>query len=106
MGDYPFSVKSAQDYLHPEKTLADLVRLRQVSSARQAAEWGMRGLPENSPRRKDRMVYEERGGKRRILISVVKLFTLQAGLVGSNEILSWYMPHLGSGTNQLLFFER
>lgn len=100
---YTFEIKSAQNHLNPAKKLVDVVRLRQVTSSRQAEEWEMLALKGSFSRLKDRMVYEERQERRIILVSVVKLFNFRARLVGINQMLSLYMPHLGPEANRLFF---
>jgi len=77
--------------------------LRQATSARQASEWGMRALQGSFPRLKDRLLYEDRGERKLILLSTVWLFNLCARRVGINQILSSYMPHLSPEANHVLY---
>ena len=101
-GQYPVLIKSAQDQLGSANDLAHVVRLRQAASAGQASEWGMRALQSSFPRLKDRILYEQRGERKLILLSIVKIFSLRSRLVGFNQILSSYMPHMSIEANQIL----
>lgn len=64
---------------------------------------GIRVIQGSFPRLKDRMLYEERGERKLILPSIVRLFNLRARLVGINQLNSSYVPHLGPEANHLLF---
>ncbi len=66
----------------------------QATSLRQSAEWGMRALKSSFPRLRDRMIFETRGDRKVILYTMVLLYNLRARLVGINQILSTFMPHL------------
>lgn len=100
-GNYPFLIKSAQDE-QGASTALENVQLRQATSVRQASEWGMRGFQGSFPRIKDRFIYEERGERKLMLWCTVLLFNLRTKLVGLNQILSTYMPHLGAEANLFL----
>lgn len=71
-----------------------------ATSARQTAEWGMRGLQASFPRLKDRFVYEERGERRITLKMLLLLYNMRARMVGINQIRNTYMPHLIQDANQ------
>eukprot|EP00171_Calliarthron_tuberculosum_P022248 IDg22248t1 len=90
-GRYPFVLKSAQDETSAEGA-AEVIKLRQATSARQASEWGMRALQGSFPRIKDQFIYEERGERKLMLLVLVHLFNFRARRVGINQILSSYMP--------------
>jgi ribosomal protein S30 len=74
-------------------------RLRDATSVRQMAEWGMRGLQGSFPRLKDRLIYEERGERKIILHLIVLLYNFCASTVGINQIQSSFMPHLERSAN-------
>ena len=97
-GHYPFLITSAQDETRPESA-EELIQIRQAAAARQASEWGMRAFQGTFPRMKDRFVYEENGEQRLVLLCTVHLFNLRTRLVGINQILTTYMPHLSSEAN-------
>ena len=100
---YPFLLKSSQDcVVGSEGTRESIATLRQATSARQASEWGMRAFKGTFPRLKDRFVYEERGERKVVLMCVVLLYNLRSRLVGINQILHSYMPHLSAEANMLL----
>lgn len=101
-GQYPFLNKSSQDPFIDSENAEDVIRYQQATSARQASEWGMRALQGSFPRLKDRMIYEERGERKLILVSMVRLFNIRARLVGINQIQSVYMPHLEREANHIL----
>ena len=104
--DYPFIIKSS-----PNPTLAEgETRARRhemvamqiaATSMRQSAEWGMRAVQSSFPRLKDRFNYEERGERKRVLMSIFLLYNLRTRLVGINQILNVYMPHLNKNANAL-----
>lgn len=100
---YPFLLKSSQDcVVGSDGTRESIVTLRQATSARQASEWGMRAFQGTFPRLKDRFVYEERGERKAVLTCMVLLYNLRSRLVGINQILHSYMPHLSVEANHLL----
>lgn len=101
-GDFPYLIKSSQDYLGVARSAADIRFLRQATSARQAAEWGMRAFQSSFPRLKDRLEYEERGERRLILDTCALLYNLRARLVGINQLRSVYMPGLERNVDELL----
>lgn len=99
---YPFLIKSAQDHLMAGGNAEQIMLFRQATSARQASEWGMRSFQGTFPRLKDRMIYEEGGERKLILLTTVLLFNLRADLVGVSQILSTYMPHMSVEANLFL----
>lgn len=101
-GTYPFLIKSAQDPLLAGDDVTSVIRFQQATSARQASEWGMRAFQGSFPRMKDRFVYEEKGERKLMLLSTILLFNLRTRLVGINQILNSYMPHLGVEANLFL----
>ena len=68
---YPFLVKSGSDSSATTADAFEFVTEKQATSARQAAEWGMRALQGSFPRLKERPVFENRGERQIILISIV-----------------------------------
>lgn len=100
-GLYPFLIKSSQD-IPVSHDFDDVLLIRQATSARQASEWGMRAFQGSFPRIKDRLVYEERGERKVILHTLVLLFNLRTRLVGINQILGTYMPHLSVEANEFM----
>lgn len=100
---YPFLIKSAQDcVVGSDGTIESIMTLRQATSARQASEWGMRAFQGTFPRLKDRFIYEERGERKVVLMCMVLLYNLRSRLVGINQILHSYMPHLSVEANHIL----
>lgn len=108
-GDYPFLIKSSQDHFPIAENLtiasSTIAEARQATSARQAFEWDMRALQGTFPRLKDRLFYEERGERKRILLCTVLLFIFRTRLIGINQILSKYMQHLSVEAKHLLGLE-
>ena len=92
-GRYPFLVKSAQDETSAE-TPEEVNTIRQATSFRQSAEWGMRMFQGSFPRMKDRFIYEERGERKLMLLLTVLLFNVRTKLVGLNQIQTVFMPFL------------
>jgi hypothetical protein len=73
---------SAQDDVSIAAKPEKLLRLRQATSVRQSAEWGMRVFQRSFPRLKNAMSYEERGERRLILESTILLSSFRAHQVG------------------------
>lgn len=101
-GQYPFLIKSAQDHLSAGNNCEEIIMFRQATSVRQASEWGMRSFQSTFPRMKDRFIYEEKGERKLVLLSTILLFNLRTSLVGINQILSSFMPHMGIEANLFL----
>ena len=100
---YTFLIKSSQDcVVGSDGTRESIATFRQATSARQASEWAMRAFQGSFPRIKDRFVYEERGERKAVLLSMVLLYNLRSRLVGINQILHTYMPHLSVEANHFL----
>ena len=100
---YPFLIKSSQDYLNVAGDHPEMVQvMRKATSARQGSEWGMRSFKCTFPQLKDQIVYEENGERKLILLTTVLIFNLRSKLVGVNQILNTYMPHLGTDANNFL----
>lgn len=53
------------------------------------------------PKLRDRFVYEERRERKPMLLTVVMLHNLRSILVGIDQILNIYMPHLSAEANML-----
>jgi hypothetical protein len=100
----PFLIKSSQDYLvstmptRQEQRL-DLQRKRQVTSMRQAAEWGMRAIQSSFPHLKDTFVYEDTGEHHILMKMVCLLYNLHARTVEINQIISVFMKDLNEDAN-------
>ena len=90
-----YLIKSAQDTTKAE-TPEDLLKIRQATSLRQAAEWGMRAIQSSMPRLKDRFPYEEEEKElkeREIILSIVPhLYNFRLEFVGLNQIRNTYVP--------------
>jgi DDE superfamily endonuclease len=73
---------------------------QQATSVRLLSEWGMRALKASFPRLNDRMIYEEKGGEWRLIMSmIVLLYIFGACVVGLNQIQSSFMPWLERNAN-------
>lgn len=86
-------MKSAQDETHA-RLAANVVPIRQATSARQTSEWGMRSSQGIFQTLKDEFGYDENGLRKIMLLCSVHLFNMRARMVGINQILSVYMPQL------------
>ena len=93
-GKAPYLLKSAQDNtLHSRaKNKAELARLSEATSLRQAAEWGMRAIQGSMPRLKDSIKFEFNGERRVILKLVPLIYNIRLHLVGLNQLRSTYVP--------------
>ena len=67
-GNAKYLLKSSQDP-HKAKDKAELVRMHEANSLRQAAEWGMRAVQKSIPRLKD-TIHHETSGERRLLLKL------------------------------------
>jgi len=88
-----FVIKSAQDVTQGEDA-HEYTMLREATSMRQAAEWGMRALQGSFPRLKARLKYEEHGERKCIIQSIILLYNFRARYCGINQIRTTFMPHL------------
>ncbi len=73
----------------------------QATSMRQSAEWGMRAVQSSFPRLKDRILYEERGERKLLLLSLFLIYNIRTRMVGINQILNVYMPYLNRNANAM-----
>lgn len=55
------------EYGNPEEVLESIEVPKAATLMRQTAEWGMRGFQSSFPCVRDRLIYEERGDRKRIL---------------------------------------
>ena len=90
-GNVPYLIKSAQDTSYA-KSARDMVQMKEATSLRQAAEWGMRAIQGSMPRLKDNLAYEENGERKRILKLVPLLYNIRLARVGLNQIANTYVP--------------
>jgi len=98
---YPFLIKSGTHASARASTAAEVILERDATSARQAAEWGMRALQSAFPRCKDRMIYEEKGERRLVLLSLILMLNFRTSLVGLHQLLHTYAPHLSPEANAI-----
>ena len=71
--DVPCVIKSSED-LTKAKTPFEMTQMREATSLRQAAEWGMRAIQGAFPRLKDRLQFEENGERKVHLTTVPHLY--------------------------------
>ena len=92
-GNVDYLIKSSQD-LTKARDADHLLQLKQATSLRQAAEWGMRAIQSAFPRMKDAILYEEKGERGVVLKLLPLLYNIRLAKVGLNQILNTYAPHL------------
>jgi len=94
-GNYPFILKSAQNFNITGAQNAAEARLYQdATSMRQAAEWGMRALQASFPRLTSTFPYHEGRGERfYVLKSCVYLYNFRAKYVGMNQLRNTFAPN-------------
>lgn len=97
----PYLIWSSQDTTRATNA-AEMQRITQATSLRQAAEWGMRAIQGSMPRLKDALVYEENGERKLILKLVPLLYNLRIARVGLNQIKNTYLPHLSVDANYFI----
>ena len=90
--DAPYLIRSGKDPTEAS-SIAEMVKLREATSLRQAAEWGMRAIQGSMPKLKDSIEYEEKGERKRILKLVPLLYNLRLERIGLNQIASTYVPN-------------
>ena len=73
-----------------------------LTSCRQAAEWGMRGLQGLFPRLKDHILYKENGERAIILKFITLLYNYRIRSVGIDQIVNHYMPSLSIDARYVL----
>lgn len=88
----PYLIRSAQD-ANIAKSARELIQMREATSLRQAAEWGMRAIQGSMPRLKDAMHYETKGERKRIMKLVPLLYNIRLAMVGLNQIANTYVPN-------------
>jgi DDE superfamily endonuclease len=87
----PYLIKSSED-LSKAKSALEMVQMREATSLRQAAEWGMRAIQGAFPRMKDRFHYEENGERKVFLTLVCLLYNYRLEKVGLNQLRNTYVP--------------
>ena len=88
----PYLIKSSQDIM-AANSAAEMVKLTEATSLRQAAEWGMRAIQGSMPRLKEPIHYEMNGERKRILKLVPLLYNIRLARVGLNQIANTYVPN-------------
>ena len=102
--NFPFIIKSKREPMEAEGVTREerehvAAMQVQATSMRQSAEWGMHALQSSFPRLKDRFIYEERGERKLVLTSLILIYNYRTRMVGINQILNYYMPHLRQNAN-------
>jgi len=99
-----FVIKSAQDVTLGEDA-NEYTMLREATSMRQAAEWGMRALQGSFPRLKARLKYEENGERKCIIQCIMLVYNFRARYCGINQIRTTFMPYLDRDCEALIHSE-
>ncbi len=73
--------------------------VRDATSMRQSAEWGMQAFQSSMPRLKVRMIFETHGERRVTLTMMILLYNLRAKAVGINQLKSVYTAPLDCDAN-------
>jgi DDE superfamily endonuclease len=94
----PFLLKSSQNAHEMEGPMA-MLRNKQATSLRQAAEWGMRAIQSAFPRLRDRIKYELSGERRVFLALVPLLYNYRLSTVGLNQLQNTYVPSWSVDSN-------
>lgn len=98
---HPCIIKSAQNE-NSANNPRDLIILREATSLRQAAEWGMRAIQSAFPRVKDTIRYEEKGARYLLLHCMILLYNYRCETVGLNQIRTVYADALERNPARLL----
>jgi len=97
--NYPFIIKSGNQPTGMSSTNAQLIK--EATSMRQSAEWGMRAFQSSFPRVKDRFPFDQRGERKVLMKMLILLYNLRARKVGINQIKNVYMSSLDQDVNEL-----
>ena len=89
---FPFPMKSRNASVYCDASPMETEVAKEATSARQSAEWGMRASQSSFTSLYERLIYEERGKRRLILLRIVYLFVYIMSSVGLNQLLTVYMP--------------
>jgi hypothetical protein len=76
--------------------------MRQATSMRQTAGWGMGGIQSSFPRIHDKFVYETQGERRIICKTMILLYNLRARRVGINQIRNFYLANLNQPADMFI----
>ena len=94
-----YIIKSAEDTTKASTPL-EAVQMRDATSLRQAAEWGMRALQSSMPRLKDRIIYEgepidtgHQTEKSLVLRLAPLIYNFRLEYVGLNQLRNVYVPN-------------
>jgi DDE superfamily endonuclease len=89
--DVPYLIRSAQD-VNKARTAKEMAVMKEATSLRQAAEWGMRAIQGSMPRLTEPIKYETNGERRLVLKLVPLLYNLRLARVGLNQLANTYVP--------------
>ena len=94
--DRPYFIRSSQDVavICDNDDPGEYAVLADATSARQYAEWGMRGFRSSFPRINDRIRFEERGERMLMMQCLPRLYNLRCNFVGINQIRNYFLPAL------------
>ena len=96
-----YLIKSSQHITDAEGPL-NILRHKQATSMRQAAEWGMRAIQSAFPRLRDRIRFEEHGERRIFLALVPLLYNFRLAKVGLNQLQNTYVPSWSVDSNYFI----
>ena len=88
----PYLIRSGKDFTEANSA-AEMVKMKEATSLRQAAEWEMRAIQGSMPRLKDPLEYEEKGERKRIIKLIPILYNIRLERVGLNQIANTYVPN-------------
>jgi DDE superfamily endonuclease len=90
-GNVPYLIRSAQD-INIAKSAKEMAMMKEATSLRQAAEWGMRAIQGSMPRLTEKIKYETKGERKIVLKLVPLLYNLRLAKVGLNQLANTYVP--------------
>jgi hypothetical protein len=97
--NHPFLIKSGKKNVELDRR--ERAIRREATSMRQSAEWGMRCFQSSFPRVKDRIRWEVYGARKHMIKMMVLLYNFRTNMVGINQILNVYKPHLDEDANEM-----
>jgi DDE superfamily endonuclease len=90
-GNAPYLIRSAQD-VNMAKSAKEMAIMKEATSLRQAAEWGMRAIQGSMPRLTETIKYETNGERKLVMKLVPLLYNLRLAKVGLNQLANTYVP--------------
>ena len=97
----PAIIRSSEDLTRAHNA-EEVLMLKEATSLRQSAEWGMRAIQGAFPRMTKTLNYEEYGTRKITLFTMVMLYNYRCHNVGLNQIRTVYVPEWNKSFNNII----